>query len=205
MKLEYKKYPVTYILIALCVIVYTYTSLRYGINLSAIQALEVGGFNPLIVLEQNQYYRLITANFIHYSPMHIFFNIYAIYNLLKLLEILLKRNEVCIVVVVSMITTTLLPFGLYIAFNDGAMSVMAGASGIGYGVMGALGVIGYLYKNRYPNLYKNIAINVIIMFVISISITGISLWGHVGGMLGGAITTYFIITRRKIKRTKILH
>ena len=57
------------------VITYLYTSLKYGLSMSAMQGIQVGGFNPLYVYYYHEYYRLITANFIHFGLMHIFCNV----------------------------------------------------------------------------------------------------------------------------------
>ena len=71
MNQEYKIYKITYFLMAVNVITYLYTSLKYGLSMSAMQGIQVGGFNPLYVYYYHEYYRLITANFIHFGLMHI--------------------------------------------------------------------------------------------------------------------------------------
>ena len=49
MNQEYKIYKITYFLMAVNVIAYLYTSLKYGLSMSAMQGIQVGGFNPLYV------------------------------------------------------------------------------------------------------------------------------------------------------------
>ena len=49
MNQEYKIYKITYFLMAVNVITYLYTSLKYGLSMSAMQGIQVGGFNPLYV------------------------------------------------------------------------------------------------------------------------------------------------------------
>ena len=66
MKYDYKKYPITTGVIGVCILVYIYTTIRYGVDMNANEGLETGGFNPILVVYFNEYYRLITANFIHY-------------------------------------------------------------------------------------------------------------------------------------------
>ena len=65
MKFDYRKYPITSVVIGICVIVYIYTTLKYGIEMNVYQGIESGGFNPILVIHLKDYYRLITANFIH--------------------------------------------------------------------------------------------------------------------------------------------
>ena len=92
MNQEYKIYKITYFLMAVNVIAYLYTSLKYGLSMSAMQGIQVGGFNPLYVYYYHEYYRLITANFIHFGLMHIFCNVYSLYNLGMLMEKILKEK-----------------------------------------------------------------------------------------------------------------
>ena len=51
MTFNYKKYPITAITIAIIILVYLYTTLKYGIEMNAYQGIEAGGFNPFYVLE----------------------------------------------------------------------------------------------------------------------------------------------------------
>ena len=43
MNREYKIYKITYFLMAVNVITYLYTSLKYGLSMSAMQGIQVGG------------------------------------------------------------------------------------------------------------------------------------------------------------------
>ena len=79
MKFDYRKYPITSVVIGICVIVYIYTTLKYGIEMNVYQGIESGGFNPILVIHLKDYYRLITANFIHFGLMHIFCNCYSLW------------------------------------------------------------------------------------------------------------------------------
>ena len=103
MNREYKIYKITYFLMAVNVITYLYTSLKYGLSMSAMQGIQVGGFNPLYVYYYHEYYRLITANFIHFGLMHIFCNVYSLYNLGMLMEKILKEKKYIIVIVHCMV------------------------------------------------------------------------------------------------------
>ncbi len=194
-----KKYPVTYALLTLILLVYCYTSMTFGMNMNAMQAIDVGGFNPLLVLYDHQYYRLLTANLIHFSLVHIVLNSYALYNLMRIIESVFKRRDVIALTVVSALTTTMVPLLIFCITNDGATSVQGGASGIVYGMLGALGVIAYKNKQRNSALYKNIVINLIIMVVVSVTFSGISLWGHVGGFIGGV---FYVVTVININKKK---
>lgn len=193
MKVDYKRYPVTMITIAICIIMYIYTTMRYGVSLNALQAQEVGGFNPVLVLEYHQYYRLILANFIHFDLMHIVCNCYALYGLGMILEGIVGTKRYACILIGSMLTTTLLPCALYMLFSTGAFTIMGGISGAIFGVMGALLIMGLIYKERYLFIFKQMAGNVLIMIVISVLVPSISLVGHVSGLVGGIIIMFIII------------
>ena len=104
---KYKDCIITYVLMGICIIVYLYTTLRYGVEMSAMEGIEVGGFNPLYIYYDHEYFRFITANFIHFGLMHIFCNIYSLYNLGILMEKILKKKKYAIVIIVSMLSTTI--------------------------------------------------------------------------------------------------
>ena len=84
-----KKYPITYTLLALCILTYIGTTLLFSMDMNAMQGLACGGFNPYYVQVTHQYYRLITANFIHFGLMHIVVNCYSMYNLSCFVEYLM--------------------------------------------------------------------------------------------------------------------
>ena len=44
-----KKYPVTYTLLALCILTYIGTTLLFSMDMNAMQGLACGGFNPYYV------------------------------------------------------------------------------------------------------------------------------------------------------------
>ncbi|MFQ6792126.1 MAG: rhomboid family intramembrane serine protease [Thomasclavelia sp.] len=193
MNFDYRKYPVTSVLIGICVIFYGYTTLRYGLEMNAYQGIEAGGFNPVLVVEIKQYYRLLTANFIHFGIMHIFCNCYSLVNLGSLMEQLLKPQRYLIVLLASMVTTTVLPCLYYIFTGNGIYSVMGGISGAIFGLMGSLLALAWKFKNIYAYLFKQIAPSVALMILLSIMVPSISLSGHISGMIGGFISTILII------------
>ena len=54
MNFDYKKYPVTAGAIGICILVYCYTTVKYGFEMNAYQGIRAGGFNPILVLAGNQ-------------------------------------------------------------------------------------------------------------------------------------------------------
>lgn len=204
MNQEYKRYKVTYFLMAINIVVYLYTTLKYGLSMSAMQGIEVGGFNPLYVYYYHEYYRLITANFIHFGLMHIFCNVYSLYNLGMLMERILKGKKYIIVIIVSMLSTTLFSYLLFLLFNIGTNSVIGGISGVLFGLIGSLLALSVLYGDVYSYLFKQIVSSVILMLFISVAVPSISLVGHLGGMIGGFIATV-VLEKVNTRKEKIIN
>ena len=175
-----KKYPVTYTLLALCILTYIGTTLLFSIDMNAMQGLACGGFNPYYVQVTHQYYRLITANFIHFGLMHI-------------------------VVLVSMLSTTGLPYIAYLLLGIGAHTVSGGISGVIFGIIGAIGALYLFYPTQLRDIARNLGMNVLLMLFISFVVPTISLSGHVSGMIGGFVSAYIILYINKRKRQKFFY
>lgn len=189
---NFKRYPVTFLLILSIVIMYIYTSLFYGMEMNAYQGIATGGFNPVLVIVLKQYYRLITANFIHFGIMHIFCNAYSLYNLGTIMEYILGFKDYLTVVVVSMLTTTIFPLILYLLFKTGANSIMGGISGVIFGLIGSLLALTYLYRDIYSSLFKQVLPSFLLVMFISLIVPSVSLTGHIGGFIGGFLATYIL-------------
>lgn len=193
MNFDYKKYPVTAGLIGLCALIYCYTTMKYGFEMNAFEGIEAGGFNPLLVLVGKQYWRLISANFIHFGIMHIFCNCYSLVNLGTVMEYLLGMKRYVIILITSALATTILPTIYFILTQSGANSIMGGISGVIFGLMGALLALAWKFKDIYAYLFKQISSSILLMLVISFLVPSISLAGHVSGMIGGFIAALMII------------
>ncbi len=194
---KYKKSPITYSVIGICIVVYVVSVLMYGIEMSAYEGLTFGGYNPLLVAFGGDYYRLITANFIHFGLLHIVVNCYSMLGLGVFIENTLSRVEYIIILGVSALFTTLLPFVLFLINGFEANVVSGGISGVIFGLIGSLGALALCYKDVFMTVFKQLAPNVTMMLVISFIVPSISLSGHVSGMIGGFVATYIIL---KLKR-----
>lgn len=197
---KYKKSPITMTVIGICIIVYAISVLMYGIEMSAMEALSFGGYNPVFVAFYHDYYRLITANFIHFGLLHIAVNCYSMYGLGVFIENTLTKIQYCIVLCVSAIATTLLPYLLFLMNGFESNTVSGGISGVIFGLIGALGALAICYRDIFMMVFKQLAPNVIAMLTISFLVPSISLSGHVSGMIGGFIATLIILKLKKRKK-----
>lgn len=193
LKRKYKKTPITLGLIAVCVIVYLISFVLFGETMNVFQAMSFGGYNPLYVSYKHEYFRLITANFIHFGLLHIVVNCYSLYGIGMFIESALKKKKYMIVLAVSALTTTGLPYLLFLFNGFEANTISGGISGVIFGLIGALGALALKYRDVFMDVFKQLAPNVIMMLVISFVVPSISWSGHVSGLIGGFVSTYLLL------------
>lgn len=193
---KYKKVPVTMGLITVCIIVYLISFVLYGEEMNVYEGITMGGYNPIYVYLDNQYYRLLTANFIHFGLLHIAVNCYSLYGIGMFIEASLKPKKYAIVLLVSALATTGLPYLLFLINGFEANTVSGGISGVIFGLIGALGALAIKYKNIFMDIFKQLAPNVILMLVISFIVPTISMSGHVSGLIGGFVATYVMLNMK---------
>ncbi|MFP5370457.1 MAG: rhomboid family intramembrane serine protease [Actinomycetes bacterium] len=135
-----------------------------------------------------EWYRLLTAAFLHIGPIHLAMNMLALLVFGSELERQLGRARFAALYLLSALggATAIQLFG------DPAAPV-AGASTAVYGLMGGLGVLMLVRRQDLRGLLTLLAINVFISFL-----PGISLLGHLGGLVAGALTAaVLVLTRRR--------
>jgi membrane associated rhomboid family serine protease len=131
-----------------------------------------------------EWYRLFTGAFLHANLIHIAFNGYLLWQLGHMLEPAMGRGRF---------------LGVYAAGLAGGSagvvllswgSPTLGASGAVFGLMGAAMV---LLRRRGINPWQtSIGSLVLLNLVITFLFSGISVGGHVGGLLGGALAAWTI-------------
>jgi membrane associated rhomboid family serine protease len=171
---------VTKIMIAINVAIYLVTAVQ-GIGLNA-----PGGtlFNKMFLygpyVHQGDWWRLITAAFLHASIIHIGFNMFALYVIGTPVENYLGRIRYLGLYLVS---------GL--AGSAGALVVTpnaltVGASGAIFGILGAMLILEWQATGK---LGGNALTMIVINLALTFTIAGISIGGHIGGLIGGILAT----------------
>jgi membrane associated rhomboid family serine protease len=176
---------VTYVLIAINVLVYVGTTAG-GASLgggggSAFRDLALWG--PGVA--DGDVWRLVTSGFLHWGLFHIATNMYALYWLGRMLEPGLGHVRFAALYFASLLAGS---FGALVV-NPNALT--AGASGAIFGLLGASLVmarsrgINLMASGLGPVLLLNLAITFFPGFNISIG-------GHIGGLIGGALAALAI-------------
>jgi len=180
-KIFSKKYPlITYILIGINVLLFLYSILA---NYDVL--LKYGMYNPFI--KQGEYYRLFTCMFLHVDIFHLACNMYSLYILGPQLESFFGKKKYLFIYLISGLCGSLLSF----TFNIDIISV--GASGAIFGLLGALLYFGYYYRTYLGNVVRSQIIPIIVLnLVIGFMITGVDNFGHIGGLIGGVLSSMIV-------------
>lgn len=127
---------------------------------------------------EGQWLRLLVSGFLHYGLLHLAMNMYALYVLGRELERALGRWRYGAVYALALLggSTSVLLF-------EDPTTVTVGASGAVFGLMGGLAVVLLKLRRSPAPVFTVIAINV----VFSVAVPGISLLGHLGGLVVGAV------------------
>jgi membrane associated rhomboid family serine protease len=147
-----------------------------------------------VLVAQGDLWRPLTAGFLHVGPIHLLFNMLALYVLGRDLEQVLGRVRFLAVYLVALLGGS----AAVMLFQLPTVGV-AGASGAVFGLMGGLVVV--LRRLRFPlgQVLGLIAVNI----VISVVIPGISLIGHLGGLVIGAAATAGLVYAPARNRTAV--
>lgn len=196
-KIFSSKRPIaTYVLIALCVIMFIISGFGYS-----TEALLLFGANYGPLVKSGEIYRLITCMFLHGGIIHLGLNMYSLFIIGPRVEDFFGKWKFLLIYFISGISASLLSIGL----NNNVVSV--GASGAIFGLFGALIYFGYSYRGYIGALVKSQVIPIVIYnLIMGFFIPGIDMWGHIGGLIGGIITANMLgtIENKKYNSMNIL-
>jgi membrane associated rhomboid family serine protease len=177
---------VTWALLAINVVVFGAQQLP-GLDITRQFAMWPAGVAVL-----DEYYRLISAAFVHGGVFHILFNCWALYMVGPYLERAFGHARFLAVYLVSALGGSVMVFWL-----SEPNSATVGASGAIFGLFAAMFVVGRKLNTEVGGIAALIAINLVITFVVP----GISWTGHVGGLITGAALAGAITLAPKNNRT----
>jgi membrane associated rhomboid family serine protease len=133
-------------------------------------------YGPLVAT--GDWYRLLTAAFLHYGPIHLGMNMLALWWIGRPLEAALGSLRYLLLYLVAGLAGSA---GALIANPTG---VTVGASGAIFGILGAAIV---LERQRTYVLGGSAVTLLIINLAFTFAVPGISIGGHLGGLAGGAL------------------
>jgi membrane associated rhomboid family serine protease len=141
--------------------------------------------DEVYVAEPGQWYRIVTSGFLHFGIIHIGFNMYLLYLLGQMLEPAIGR-----------VRFALIYFAALLGGSAGAMLLQpdafhGGASGAVFGLMGAA-FVGYRLRGVNP-LTTGIGTTLVLNLLITFTIPGISIGGHLGGVVAGGLCALVVL------------
>ena len=134
-------------------------------------------FGPAVAA--GDWYRLITAGFLHYGLIHVGFNMLILYQLGQLLEPVFGKVRFGLLYLAALLG------GSVGALLLSPRALTAGASGAVFGLMGAAAVA--LHRRGINVMQTSIGSLLVINLLLTFAIRGISVGGHLGGLVAGAV------------------
>jgi membrane associated rhomboid family serine protease len=174
----------TYVLIGINVLAALGSLLGGGAGTTSGSLTDDGGLSQHFIAE-GEYYRLITAGFLHAGLFHLLTNMLSLWILGTILEPALGSWRFGIVYFVSLLCGS---FGALLMSPD---SLTVGASGAIFGLLASAAIVAW---NRGFNLMESglgiwIGLNLLITF----TVPNISVGGHIGGLVGGGLATLVLL------------
>jgi len=182
---------VTIGLIIINVALFLYSAYKSGniMNIDVYTLYELGA-KENYAIASGEYYRLITAAFLHGGLIHLLFNMYALNALGGIIDKTFGTLRYIFIYMFSAITSSLLSF-----FMSDSLSI--GASGAIFGLMGAALIFGFKEKNKIGRDFLTNILSVVgINIFIGLTQPNIDNFGHIGGLIGGLIIAFIIYPRK---------
>lgn len=194
-----KKILITYILMGINIGMFFLTYLIYFITKGNVDLYNLLSVNASAV-KSGEIYRLLTGTFMHagplYLPIHLFFNMYALYIIGTQVENFIGRYRYLIIYLGSAIMGSLL--SCVILHGDSI-----GASGAIFGLMGSLVYFGYHYRVYFGNILKTQIIPLIIFnLFLGFYLSGVDNFAHIGGLIGGVLLTMAVGLKHKSQKSE---
>jgi membrane associated rhomboid family serine protease len=139
-------------------------------------------YGPLVA--HGEWWRIVTAGFLHAGIIHIAFNMYFLYFLGMILEPQIGRMRFGLIYAVSLIGGS---FGALLLTPN---TPTVGASGAVFGLMGAA-ILAMRARGIDP-MQSGLGVTLLLNLGITFLIPGISKGGHIGGLAAGLIVGYLL-------------
>ena len=156
-------------------------------------------YAPFVTLHEP--WRLVTAAFLHSpgQPLHILFNMYALWLTGPYLEALLGRARFLALYLICALGGSVGYLVLVSPDSGGWFAGTVGASGAVFGLFGAFFVVQRRMNRDAGQIVAVVAIN----FVIGIVVPGIAWQAHLGGLVTGVVAAAALVYAPRDRRTQL--
>ncbi|WCN81419.1 rhomboid family intramembrane serine protease [Micromonospora sp. LH3U1] len=163
-------------------------------NWGSVLGLAVFPDGTLGGIADGQWYRLVTAMFLHYGVIHLLLNMWALWVLGRSLEANLGRVRFAALYLIAGLGGNVAAY-LFSAQN----SATAGASTAIFGLFAALIIIERKLGRDISQIIPILVINL----VFTLAVPGISIPGHLGGLVVGALLALVLAYAPRGRRTLV--
>ncbi len=178
-----KKPVITYLLITLNVVIYLALAL-----LDQTGNITYMFTNNSLLVKSGEFYRLFTSMFLHADIIHLVCNMYALFVVGPQVERYYGKRRFALIYFISGLLGSLFSC---VFSNEEVFSL--GASGAIFGLFGSIAYFTYYYRATLQGLLRSQIVPVIIAnLAIGFLIPGIDVSAHIGGLIGGILTSMFI-------------
>ena len=181
-----KKYPVTSSLLLLTTGVFLSMLLVRGFNYESVQTVyDFGGvLGAEIQVDPSQSWRLLAAMFVHIGLQHFVLNMVTLYFLGRIAEDLFGSKAFLVLYILSGL------MGNLFVMTFSPEVVAAGASTALFGIFGAIASLRFIARSPYIQYLSQSYTSLILINILFSFMPGISLAGHLGGLVGGGILAF---------------
>lgn len=193
-----RRYPVTSILLLVTTVVFLSMFIRFGGDYQTGAAVFYSGgvVGDIIKADSSQLWRLLTAIFVHIGLEHFVLNMITLYYLGRLAEDLFGSKAFLAIYLLSGIMGN-----VFVAiFTPDA--VAAGASTALFGVFGTIGSLRFIVQSPYIRHLSQSYTSLILVNLIFSFMPGISMAGHIGGLVAGVLLAYVFPVRGEARFMK---
>ncbi len=195
---DFKKYPATYSLLTLTLLVFLALQLVYfGEATSSLAIYNFGGmFGRAVQYDHGQIWRLISPIFVHIGWEHLIFNGVTLYFVGRIAEDLWGPGKFLILYLLA----GLMGNAATLFFTPTVVS--AGASTSLFGLFAAVVIVGYIGNN---SVLKQVGRQFLILILLNLTFNlmdllsghpSISIVGHFWGLIGGGLVALFLPMKR---------
>ena len=182
------------LIIAVNVLLFLWLSML-GDTRSGAFLLNFGAMYPEF-LQQGEWWRLVTAMFLHFGIEHLLSNMFMLWFVGNMLLKALKPWQYAIVYLISGLGGSLASYEMMVLAHDYAIS--AGASGAIYGIVGALFWVVLRHGGRFETIRtKQMVLAVVCYVSYGFTTEGVDAWAHLGGMVAGFLMTAILYHPKK--------
>ena len=196
--------PANTVIIGLCMTVFIVdlvTGLASGQDLLS----NYGALGWKYIIEDHEYYRILTYMFLHGGISHLFSNLLVLLFVGSTVEKIMGSakyliNYICsgIVAALASVYYNLWRFNHTIG-TDKAMVVSVGASGAIFGTVGALFWLVIVNRGRIEGIStRRIALFIVFSIFEGFAMAGIDNAAHIGGLLFGIISALILYDKRRL-------